>query len=131
MRWKLLLPLVAVMSSGEPARAQTEGVPEGLLGYVTKGVFQLKVGHSIDLSDRGILLTLQHASHRDNEVGKAVFTINGGGGGEYRVGSRVNLKQRRETQDFVKDLRVCALDLVSVSAPQGAPPSATFRLMCE
>lgn len=131
MRWKLLLPLVAVMSSGEPARAQTGGVPDAQLGYVTRGVFPLREGQSMDLSDRGILLTLQRATQRDNEGGKAVFTINGAGGGEYRVGSRVDLKQRRETRDFVKDLRVCVLDLVSVSAPQGAPPSATFRLMCE
>jgi hypothetical protein len=121
--------LTSVSLESTSALAQKPNAPAELMA-VTKGVFTLKVGQSIDLTDRGILLHLSrvNADSSDRITGVA-FTINGSGG-SYSVGVRRDLKTERSTMDFVKDLRSCFLDLVSAIAPQGGPASATFRLLC-
>jgi hypothetical protein len=119
------LTAIALVLLSHPAGAQ-----QAELMAVKKGVFTLKVGQSMDLTDRGILLHLNRVNVSNGRATGAAFTINGGGGA-YSVGVRRNLKQERPTMDFVKDLRNCFLDFVNAEAPVGAPPSATFRLLCE
>jgi hypothetical protein len=60
-----------------------------------------------------------------------MYTINGSGGGNSPMGSRIDLKKYRASEAFLKDVRVCVLDLVSAAKPVGGAASATFRLMCE
>ena len=102
----------------------------GELHMIKKGVVMLKVGQSVDLTDRGILLHLREVRAQDGNVTEVTFSINGEGS-RYNVGRRRNLKEESATRDFVKDLRTCVVDLVSAVAPTGGQPSATFRLLCE
>lgn len=98
---------------------------------VTKGVFTLKVGQSMDLTDRGILLNLRKVDvGRNDEVRAVRFALNGRSFSP-PLGGRVDLKRVRATRDFLKDIRSCFLDLVSAAAPRGAPARATFRLLCD
>jgi hypothetical protein len=120
-----LFPVSAVAQSG-PANAPAA------LQMVTKGVFTLREGQSMDLTDRGILLNLRRVPGNPGEQPEgAAYTINGQGGGNSRLGSRLDLKKYRASEAFLKDVRVCVLDLVSAAKPVGGSGSATFRLMCE
>ena len=124
--------LLAFCAQELTASAQTAGGPPAELMAVKKGVFTLKQGQSMDLTDRGILLSFRSINvGPDGNVRGVVFTINGGGGGEFSIGSRRDLKGEMNTREFVKDLRMCFVDLVSAVAPRGAAPSATFRLLCQ
>lgn len=115
----------------DSALPQTRVQP-GELFMVKKGVFTLKVGQSIDLTDRGILLNLQNLRRGpDDKVDRVTFTLNGRFIRDARPGHRTNLKERSETRDFLKDIRACFLDLVSAVAPRGASARATFRLLCD
>lgn len=106
-----------------------KAAPEGLK-VVKNGVFTLKVGESVDVTDRGVLLSLRRISTDSSDnVRGVIFTINGSGG-SYSVGVRRNLKTERSTRGIFKDLSSCTVDLVSAAAPKGAPASATFRLAC-
>ena len=115
--------LVSAQSPGSNAPAE--------LQMVKKGVFTLKVGQSMDLTDRGILLHVSRiTADSDGRAETVTYTYNGSGGQNYRPGHRLNLKYESSTKDFVKDLPSCFLDLVSASAPKGGVATATFRLLC-
>lgn len=114
-----------------PAASAQEPVPQAELMMVKNGVFSMKEGQSMDLTDRAILLHLERVNVRsDGSIEGISLSVNGSLGA-WRVGTRYDLKHAERTRDFVKDLRICFIDLVNAVAPQGAPPSATFRLMCE
>lgn len=123
-----LVSAIGVLFSTVAATAQTA---PGELMAVKKGVFVLKEGQSIDLMDRGILV---HLRGLDGQVGErvrdVVWTINGGGGAS-PIGSRHDLKGRSGVAEFIKDRRICVIDIVSAVKPVGGPGSATFRLLCE
>ena len=127
-----LLGAVLAFGSHYGATAQTTAVPQAELFMVKKGVFTLKQGQSIDLTDRSILLHLREVAGNAGEPVRGIsITISGYGGGQYSVGHRWDLKQWQSTRDILKDLRSCFLDVVSAAKPQGAPPTATFRLLCD
>lgn len=120
-----------VIGTHSPAIAQTDGGSQAEFMAVKKGVFSVKLGQSFDLTDRGILLHVNRiVPGSDGRVTEVGFTINGGGGA-YSIGVRRNLKAEDQTREFVKDLRMCFLDLVSAMTPKGAAPTATFRLLCQ
>ena len=120
-----LLPAAAAAQSGS-------GNAPAALQMVTKGVFTLREGQSMDLTDRGVLLHVRRIPGNAGEQPTGVnYTINGAGRGISSIGSRLDLKKSRTSEAFLKDVRVCVLDLVSAAKPVGGAASATFRLMCE
>jgi hypothetical protein len=95
------------------------------------GAFSLREGQSADLVGRGIMLSVVRiVVGSDGTARNVIFKINGGGG-SYAIGVRRDLKGERRTRDFVKDMSSCFVDLVGASAIKGAPPSATFQLLCQ
>lgn len=126
-----LLGLISIAVAGA---ASAQGVqvksadavlaPAAELYRIEDGVFALRPGMSVDLTDRAILLAF-----RNVERGRAMLTI--AGRRESGItGTRWNLKQERQTRDAVADKSECFLDLTTLVAPKGAPPTATFRLRC-
>lgn len=123
---------MAAVSTGETRAQSGAANAPAALQMVTKGVFTLREGQSIDLTDRGILLNLRRVPGNPGEQpNAAAFAINGQGGANSPVGARVDLKKFRASEGFLKDVRVCVLDLVSAAKPVGGTASATFRLICE
>jgi hypothetical protein len=131
MRRRIAILTVLALCGVAPLPASAQANAPAELMMVKKGVFTLKVGQSIDVTDRGILL---HMSKIRAEAGASPtgvsFSVNGQGG-TFSVGYRMDLKRETSTKDFVKDMRGCFLDLVSAVAPVGAAATATFRLLCE
>lgn len=120
-----------VMGSAFGQQAATkQAAPGAALYRVTEGVFALRPGQSIDLTDRKILLAVafQQLSNQLGQ-GNANITINGGG---YSVhaGTRIDLKRGLSTAKTVSDKSSCDLDVTDVATPHGAPPTITFRLNC-
>ena len=128
----IFIVFVSLLTSSAVVFAQkaTPSSPAELT-MVTKGVFKLNEGESMDLTDRGILLHFERANGKAGEKVENIWgSINGTGFYE-KVGYRWKLKELRSTEEFVKDIRVCVLDNISAVYPQGAPASAVFRLLCE
>ena len=103
-------------------------VPPAEFYRVDEGVFALRPGMSIDLTDRKILLTFG-TDTRSFARGQFKVLINGKTE-LLNVGERVDLKRERSTQGAVADKAECFLDVVSFVTPKGAPATATFRLNC-
>jgi len=101
------------------------------LQMVTKGVFAMDVGKSIDLTDRGILLRLIEVGQTAGEPASSIQLSINGWRDAASIGHRYNLKKNRATGEFVKDTDTCVLDVVDASWPKGGTASATFRLMCQ
>ncbi|MCH9809419.1 MAG: hypothetical protein K0U74_16975 [Alphaproteobacteria bacterium] len=120
--------------SAKVERAKRLLVPVGELYRVDEGVFDLKFGQSIDLTNRRLLMRLDYDKRR-----KWLLTINGMvphgsevvGSTYWRTGSRINLKLMESTESFVLDKDVCTLDVVDIATPKGAPATGTFRLFCD
>jgi len=142
----LLLASTATMTGAAAATAGTATmakvpeaeklvVPAGKLMRVDEGVFDLKIGRTIDLTNRRMLLSIRYG--REQKCCR--LTINGmtpqGGEviGDYNwsIGSRIDLKVMESTEEFVQDKNRCFLDIVDIVDPTGAPGTATFRLFCQ
>lgn len=125
------LLIMSLLPGAAAAQSGAANAP-AVLQMVTKGVFTLREGQSIDLTDRGILLNLRRVPGNPGEQpNMAAFAINGQGGANSPVGARIDLKKFRASEAFLKDVRICVLDLVSAVKPVGGAASATFRLICE
>jgi len=103
-------------------------VPTAEFYRVDAGVFALRPGMSIDLTDRKILLTFTRDT-RQFSRGRFDVLLNGDKEAT-NAGERIDLKRERSTRDFVADKAQCFLDVLSFVAPKGAPATATFRLNC-
>jgi hypothetical protein len=118
-----LTALVAIGVNAEPVQTT---IPQ-----VNGGAFTIRKGESADLLGRGIILNVVRVVvGSDGTARSVIFKINGGGA-SYGIGVRRDLKKDRRTRDFVKDMGACFVDLVGASAIKGAPPSATFQLLCQ
>jgi hypothetical protein len=97
---------------------------------VQEGVFDLRGGKSMDLTDRRVLLTLPaiQDSHL-MEQGRFWISLNGQRS-IVTVGARVDLKRQPQTRKTFDDKDECYLDVIDYVAPKGAPATATFRLSC-
>jgi hypothetical protein len=122
----------------ESGEAKKLAVPAGKLMRVDEGLFTIKFGQTIDLTNRKILLTLKYDSN--NEC--CILVINGQRmqvrGSSWAqssardwVGQRFNLKQINSTKSDVIDKEACFIDIVDAVDRKGAPGTATFRLFCE
>ncbi len=93
---------------------------------IEDGVFQLREGKTIDLTDRFLLLAFQQ--------GKKCFEITLNGRRScIEVGNRFDLKRKHASfrlGDLFQDKNRCFLDVVEISAPKGADATAIFRLHC-
>ena len=107
-------------------------IPAAQLSRVTEGVFSLKLGESMDLTEAGILL----AFRRDYYVKKRFAGVYNSGdieisinGRIYRsnLGSRYNLKK---DSSRLSNRDECWLDVYRIVRAKGAPVTASFRLDC-
>ena len=93
---------------------------------VEKGVFELRDGHTIDLTDRFLLLAFR-LEERCPEI------VLNGKKSCIEVGDRFDLKWAHapfHLGNVFQDKNQCFLDVVEIAAPQGADAVATFRLHC-
>ena len=129
--WLFAAALVALSL---PATAQTLpanaiAVPAAEFYRVDEGVFALRPGMSIDLTDRKILLNFREKWQAGREADRFYIALNGNSD-VVKAGDRIDLKRERATRDAVTDKGSCFLDVVAFVAPTGAPPTATFRVSC-
>jgi hypothetical protein len=114
-------------------RAETYVLPAAELLRVDEGVFEIPVDGTIDLTDRRIFLSIRSYREWATAPKKCCNLLLNGQNtsiGSDPVSKRFDLKQLRETQEFVVDKEQCFLDVVDVVMPKGAPWIATFRLHC-
>ncbi|MEM7775637.1 MAG: hypothetical protein AAF732_08515 [Pseudomonadota bacterium] len=134
---KVLLAAVASLVLMGPALAQQKVevksadavlVPAAKLYRIDDGVFALRPGMSVDLTNRQILLTFDPSPRSAREIDFAILVS--GRTMRVRAGTRVDFKRLRATEEFVKDKARCFLDVISYIKPRGAAPKATFRVSC-
>lgn len=106
--------------------------PTAVLYRVDEGMFDLRRGQSIDLTDRKVLLAIPLQQSPTLAETKAInFTLNGQ---SYflKPGERLNLKNvyTEGIGKIFADKTVCYFDLIDVAVPKGAQPVATFRFEC-
>ena len=116
----------------EPApQATLEPAPRAKLEVVTgQGLFDLRIGKSVDLTKNQWLLTFVNNQFPDSlQQGQINISV---AGQHYTlaVGDRLDLKQFRATEQDARDKDKCYVDLIEVVAPKGAPATATFRFYC-
>ncbi|HRY02145.1 MAG TPA: hypothetical protein P5256_03405 [Beijerinckiaceae bacterium] len=104
-----------------------------LMAISGDGMFGLKLGQSIDLTDRKVLMTFPRngyntASNFDKKFVSIKF--NGSDFGMTQ-GNRLNLKDFNPTSKQFASMRECFIDFIDISAPSGATPVATFRFECK
>lgn len=93
---------------------------------VDDGVFQLKEGKTIDVTDRFLLLAFRHGK-------KCLEIVLNGRRSCIEVGKRFDLKGKHapfHLGELFQDKNQCFLDVVEIDAPKGADATATFRLHC-
>lgn len=118
--------LTAVLCAGSLCAAEGQAK----LYRVDEGVFELRVGKSMDLTNRQVLLSIP-VQQDDRMFAQGRFAIGLSG---LRltvvVGQRLDLKRYPNTKKALSDKDECFLDVLDFVAPKGAPGTATFRLSC-
>lgn len=114
-----IIALVFVTSSKAQESSQAE------LYRVEDGVFQLRDGQTVDVTDRFLLLAFR-LGKRCPEI------VLNGRKSCIEVGDRFNLKAHVPFHlgKLFQDKNQCFLDVVKVDAPKGADAIAIFRLHC-
>jgi len=99
---------------------------------VDDGIFELKLGQSIDLTERKVLVNFDYHSRLQSIAEYKTFRVlvNGWYGGDVHPGVRLDLKKYYSTAKIVADTSECYLDIVDVATPKGGTPVATFRFSC-
>jgi hypothetical protein len=124
----------------ESGQAKKLAVPAGKLMRVDEGVFTIKFGQTIDLTNRRILLTIKYGrpSWDRESLVCCQLALNGQILPEQEpadstrlIGERIDLKRLESTSSYVEDKERCFVDVVDVVDRKGAPGTATFRLFCE
>jgi len=130
--------LMATTFAAAPAQAQGVRVqsadavlaPAAAFYRVEDGVFALRPGMSVDLTDRKILFAMRADWAYSSREPNRFYVMLNGKREVVRAGSRIDLKNERATAASVQDKESCFIDVVSFVAPKGAPPTATFRVSC-
>ena len=106
-------------------------VKDALLHRVEGGVFQLKVGHSMDLTENKVLLTFRslYGFDRRPQEKKILITLNGDSE-LVMPGHPIDLLKHKQSAKSLEGYSTCFLDYVSLITPKGVPAKATFRLHC-
>jgi len=127
-----LSSIAAAENATKPKKAATAAT----LYRVDEGVFDLRQGEVIDLTDRKVTLHVQQKQHPDyvEKQQRLEGRVGGDTGNQdiiIFVGQRINLKDLHVTREMFKDRSHCFVDPIGLVAPKGAPIVATFRLSCE
>ena len=126
----LVVPWNVAPLSAQKLPAGAVPVPPAEFYRIDEGVFALRPGMSVDLTDRKILLTMrQDWQSGRQDTTHFQYNLNGRRS-RAQAGDRIDLKSNRATRDAVADKGSCFVDVVAFVAPRGAPPTATFRLSC-
>lgn len=134
-----MFALAALALAAAPAAAQQRVkvrsadaalVPPAEFYRIEDGVFALRPGMSVDLTNRKILLTFRTDWQWNSRARDRFYILLNGNRMTVSAGSRIDFKRDRATKEAVQDKAECFLDVVSFVAPKGAPPTATFRLNC-
>jgi hypothetical protein len=128
--------LIAFLFATLPVVAHAqEPVAPGALMMVKEGVFELRHGKSIDITDRKILLTFPVNQSVDRETGElrgGRFMLMINGDSQYaQGGTRFDLRSMQATKRFVEDFDVCLLDVVELIQAKGSAPRAVMRVNCQ
>lgn len=132
----LLALSVAVITPTAGAAAQqppkqVTASPTATLYRVDEGMFDIRRGQSLDLTDRKVLLSFPASSTPIDATKKSIWLALLGHEFIVSPGQRFDLKNnsilKRET---FADKTECYFDLIDVAVPKGAPPVATLRFEC-
>ena len=122
--------LIIFISNAAHLQEQSDGDVERVkpapLLRVDQGLFAIRIGQSIDLSDRHLLLTLREGT------GCLEIRIKGREAC-IEAGEHFDLTHEHapfHLGDLFKDKKRCFLDVVKVEHPKGAPAIVTFRFYC-
>lgn len=128
-----IISLATAAAAQSPPPEKLSASPTATLYRVDEGLFDLKVGQSIDLTDRKILLHFNGGwnQSRENLEQKYISLSISGRTDAIRPGNRWNLKNIYELQKTLNDKDQCFLDLIDVLVPKGAQAIATFRFSCD
>jgi len=131
----------AAPSPAAPAAApkQVSSSPTATLYRVDEGIFDIREGQTLDLTDRKILMAfrvISNAYERESFVERKQVRIYFSGAGRtldntFNQGQRLDLKNN--TNYYPKlfaDKAECYLDLIDTAAPKGGTLVATFRFVC-
>jgi len=113
-------------------------VPAGKLMRVDEGLFTIKFGETIDLTNRRLLLTIKNGPVWGEDgrkccqiaVSGQIITGQWAEAPNALIGKRIDLKRLKSTSSYVEDKERCFVDVVDVVDRKGAPGTATFRLFC-
>ena len=124
----------ASATAQQQAPKQKSGTPTATLYRVDGGMFDMREGDIIDLTDRKILLKLIPMDRNDLEKSKRIkLQVTGSGSRQpaLTVGDRLDLHKTDAASELLKDKKVCYLDLIGLTVPKAVPYIATFRFVCE
>lgn len=121
--------LASLLTSAVAAQPLPRGVrPSTALKQVDGGVFELRGGQSVDLTDRKLLLSVEDEDGRDANRPHHFYVFVGGARRQVSPGTRIDLAQGDQRRRG--SATPCFLDVVDYIAPKGAPATAKFRLSC-
>lgn len=132
--------LAAPAAAQGSAPKQKSSSPMATLYRVDEGLFELRAGEIVDLTDRKVTLhVLKQQDAAAVESQQAIRVQISGIRSEditLRIGQRLNFQDRNGPArffglpDIMKDKTSCFLDFTNVSLPKGAAMIATFRFEC-
>lgn len=123
----IVAALLATASASFAQTADPSPTPPAELFRVEAGVFALRLGQSIDITDKYLLLALT-TGQRD-----CLAVSIGGRKACIEVGERIDLTEPHGTLrlgDLFADRQQCFLDVVNIDAAKGMETIVTFRLHC-
>ena len=121
-----LMSAASALSQQPVPAAEATGVEPAPHFRVDDGVFALRPGMSIDLTDIPILAAFSGYDAKRQQV----FLKLNGTTHRLRTGDRVDFMTERRLRTLTEGRARCYLDLTNVRAARGAPVTATFRLNC-
>ncbi len=138
--WNIFLLLLSgfillappLKAEGNAPKMKTSS-PTAQLYRVDEGIFDIKLGQVLDLTDRKVLMAFSNTiSGNTREAIKKYQSFRvlfNSSAVSFSLGQRLNLKSK--FNDIFKDKDECYLDLIGIATPKGAPVIATFRFHCE
>lgn len=120
-------------TSSPTAKKMITSSPTAKLYRVDEGIFDIKLGQVLDLTDRKVLMAFSNTMSgntreaiKKNQSFRVLFNSRQS---SFSIGRRLDLKY--EFKEIFKDKDECYLDLIGIATPKGAPVIATFRFHCE
>lgn len=124
----VLISISSAFAEQKFKQAVLHEVKAAELYRVEEGVFQLKNGQSMDLTDRKVLFTFREVMPKRND--RISVSVNGARE-VLKLGDRVDLKKLRGTAKYFEGNEECFVDFFKLLVPKGAAAIASFRLYCE